>query len=60
MEKNRRDEPIGVIIHVYMEMLQGTPCVAILNKQVSLLFIFVFYRIGEQEGRTGPAGTGGR
>jgi hypothetical protein len=34
MKKNRGDEIIGVIIHLYKE----TPCVAILNKQKCHLF----------------------
>jgi hypothetical protein len=35
MKKTRGDEPIGVVIHIYIEMSQKTPCVAIfmLNKQ---------------------------
>jgi hypothetical protein len=33
MKKNGGDEPIGVIIHIYMECHKDTPCVHILNKQ---------------------------
>jgi hypothetical protein len=37
-EKNRGDEPIWVIIHIYMETSpwkhhSETPCIAILNKE---------------------------
>jgi hypothetical protein len=35
-----------------MEMSQGKSFVAILNKNV---IFFFFYKIGEQEGRIGPA-----
>jgi hypothetical protein len=28
-EKNRRDKPIWVIMHTYMEMSQGNKCIAI-------------------------------
>jgi hypothetical protein len=52
---------MGVIIHIYMEIYKKTPCGAtfISNKQdchVFFFFSFFFYKIGEQEGRTGPAG----
>jgi hypothetical protein len=43
-EKNRMDEPILVTVHIYMEMSQMSPCIAILNKS------------GEQEGKSGPEG----
>jgi hypothetical protein len=36
-----------------MEVLQEIPCIAILNKQKMSLFFF--YKIGEQEARTGSA-----
>jgi hypothetical protein len=51
MKKNRGDEPIVVIIHVYMEMSQETHCVAIFtpNKQKCHFFSFFFYKIQEQE-----------
>jgi hypothetical protein len=42
--KNRGDEPIQVIIHIYKE----TPCITILNKNVIFFFLL-------QEGGTGPA-----
>jgi hypothetical protein len=56
MKKNKRDEPTDVIIHIYKE----TPCVAtfISNKQECHFFFhfsFLFYKIGEKEGRTDPA-----
>jgi hypothetical protein len=43
MKRNRGYEPIGIIIHIYMEMLQGNSlCIAIfiLNKQKYHLFLF--------------------
>jgi hypothetical protein len=51
MKKNRGDEPVRVIIHIYVESHKETRCVAILNKQKCHIFIF-FYKIGEQEGGT--------
>jgi hypothetical protein len=45
MKKIRGDEPIGVLIHIYLEISQGNPCVAIFisNKQYMLLFLsFLF------------------
>jgi hypothetical protein len=35
---NGGDKPIQVIIHTYMEDLNETPCIDILNKQKSLFF----------------------
>jgi hypothetical protein len=50
MTKNRGDEPVRVIIHVYMEMHKKTPCVDILNKQKCHFFLsFFFYEIREQD-----------
>jgi hypothetical protein len=62
--KNRRDEQIGVIVHIHREMSQGnTPCNYLYTKQakMSLLFFFYFffYKIREQECGTGPAWKGG-
>jgi hypothetical protein len=56
MKKNRRDEPIVVTVHIYMEMSQGNLlCSYLYLKQakISISFSFFFYKIGEQEGRTG-------
>jgi hypothetical protein len=39
-EENRKDKTIWVITHMYMEMSQGNPCVAILtNKNVIFSFL---------------------
>jgi hypothetical protein len=45
MKKKRGDEPIHVIMHIYMETL----CVAILNKQKLDFFLFILL----QNRRTG-------
>jgi hypothetical protein len=62
MKKNRGDEPIGVIMHIFMEMSQGNSlCSYMYLKQTKLscfsfhLFFFFLYKIREQEGRTGGA-----
>jgi hypothetical protein len=66
MKKNRGDEPIGVIIHTYMEIAQGNSlCSYLYLRQAKMscvsfyLFSFSFYKIGEQKGRTGPEGDSG-
>jgi hypothetical protein len=51
-EKNRGDEPIRIIIHIYMEMSQGNSCIAILNKQKC--HFFFCYKNKEQKGKAGP------
>jgi hypothetical protein len=46
MRKNKGDEPFWAIIHLYLEISQGN----------SLYHFFSFIpKIGEQEGRRGPA-----
>jgi hypothetical protein len=59
MKKIRRDKPIGVIIHIYMEISKETPCVATFtsNKLKCHVYLFSFfsYKIREQEGGIGPA-----
>jgi hypothetical protein len=59
MKKNRGDEPIGVIIHIYMEISKETLYVAIFisNKQRHHFFLF-FYKIAEHEDETNPAQGG--
>jgi hypothetical protein len=59
MKKIRGDKPIGVIIHIYMEPLQGNSlCSYLYLKQAKMscfsvyLFSFFFNRIREQEGET--------
>jgi hypothetical protein len=61
MKKNR-DEPIGVIIHIYMEISQGNSLCSYLYLQkikMSFFFLFSFFfdKIREQEDGTGPAGV---
>jgi hypothetical protein len=45
MKRIRGDKPIGVIEHTYMEIPQGTPCLAtvISNKQKCHIFLFIFF-----------------
>jgi hypothetical protein len=64
MKKIRGDKPIGVIIHIYVEVSQRhTLCSYLYLKQAKMSFFFIFsfffYKIGEQEGRTSPAQGGG-
>jgi hypothetical protein len=62
MKKIRGYEPIGVIIHIYMEISQGNSlCCYFYLKQakMSFFFLFFFYQIREQNGGTGPAQGGG-
>jgi hypothetical protein len=41
MKKNRGDEPIGVIIHIYMEISQGNSlCSYLYLKQAKMSFFF--------------------
>jgi hypothetical protein len=61
MKKNKGDEPIWPIVHVQMEVSQGNSLCSYL-KQANMLFFF-FYKIRDQEGRTGliwVVGTSGR
>jgi hypothetical protein len=55
MKKNRGDEPIWMIIHIYMEISQGNVPCSYLKQAKMLFFSFLFYKIREQEGRAGPA-----
>jgi hypothetical protein len=66
VKKSGRDELIGVVIHIYMETTQGISLCSYLYLKlakchVSVILTFFFYKIGEQEGRTGSrsAGDGG-
>jgi hypothetical protein len=47
-----------VIIHIYMEMSQGNSLCSN-HKQAKMSFFF-FHKIGEHEGRTGPACGAGK
>jgi hypothetical protein len=54
-KKNRGNEPNRVITHMYMEVPQGNSLCSYL-KQAKMSFFFPFFcKIGEQEGRMGPA-----
>jgi hypothetical protein len=57
MKKSRGDKPVGVIKIYTWKHHKETPCIAICmsNKQNCHCFS-LFYKIGEQEGRTGPVG----
>jgi hypothetical protein len=63
MKKIRGDRPIGVIIHIYMEISQGNSLCSYLYLKKAKMSCFSFYLfsyiIGEQEGRTSPAQGGG-
>jgi hypothetical protein len=67
LNSTRRDEPIGVVIHIYIETTQGNSLCSYLYLKLSktsyfffYLLCFFFYKVGEQEGRTSPAqGRGG-
>jgi hypothetical protein len=51
MKKNRGDEPVGVIIHIYMEISHGNSlCLSQTNKNV-MFFFFTFSLL--QNWRTG-------
>jgi hypothetical protein len=61
-----RDEPIWVVIHICMETTQGISLYSYLYLKLAktpcfsyYLLCFFFYKIGEQEGRTGSAWKGG-
>jgi hypothetical protein len=60
MKKIISDKPVGVIIHIYMELSkENSMCSYLYLKQTKMscfsfcLFFFYFYKIREQEGRTG-------
>jgi hypothetical protein len=62
MEKMREDKPVGVKIHIYMEISQGNSLHSYFYlKQDKMscfsfyLFSLFFYKIREQKGGTGPA-----
>jgi hypothetical protein len=56
MKKKRENEPIEVIIHIYMEISQeNSMCSYLYFKQEKMTFFFLFYSIKSKEGRTGPA-----
>jgi hypothetical protein len=69
VKRTRRNGPIWVIIHIYMDKTQGNSLCNYLYLKLAkiscfsfyLLSVF-FYKIGEQDSRTGSGGlgTGGR
>jgi hypothetical protein len=66
MKRTGRDEPIGVVICIYMEAMQGLSLCSYLYLKLAktscisfYLLCFSFYKIREQEGRTGSARGGG-
>jgi hypothetical protein len=65
MKKIRRDKPIGIRTHIYIEISQGNFwCSYLYLKQAKMpcfsfyLFSFIFYKNGEQEGKISPAQRG--
>jgi hypothetical protein len=64
-KRTRRDELIGVVIHICMQTTQRKSLCSYLYLKVAktscfsfyLLWVF-FYKIGEQEGGTGSVGEG--
>jgi hypothetical protein len=51
MKKNREDEPIQVIMHIYKEMSQGNSLCSYLKQAKMSFFSVFFYKIREQNGR---------
>jgi hypothetical protein len=47
MKKNRGDEALGVIIHIYMEISQGNSLWSYLYHKQAKMSVFSFYKIGE-------------
>jgi hypothetical protein len=65
VKRTGRDEPTGVVIHMCMETTQGNSLCSSLYLKVAKMpcfcyypLHFFFYKIGEQEGRTGSAQWG--
>jgi hypothetical protein len=64
--RSRRDEPIGVVIHICMETTQENSLCSYLYLKLAKMsrfsfyvLHFFFYEIGEQEGRIGSVGVVG-
>jgi hypothetical protein len=62
VKETGRDEPIGVVIHTCMETTQDISLCGYLYLKLAKMpcfsnyvLCFVFYKITEQEGRTGSA-----
>jgi hypothetical protein len=65
MNQLGRNEPVGVIMYIHMETAQGISLCSYLYLKLAKMscfsnyvLCFFFYKIGEQEGRTGSAGGG--
>jgi hypothetical protein len=52
MKKNKRDEPIRITIHIYMEMSQGNSLCSYL-KQAKMSFFFPFSSTNSEKRRAG-------
>jgi hypothetical protein len=64
MKKIRGDEPIGVIIHIYMEISQGnSQCSYLYHKQAKmscfLFSFFFFFHLQKSENKSCPEGRAG-
>jgi hypothetical protein len=62
VKRTSRDEPIGVVIHKCMETTQGISLYSYLYLKLAKMpclshycLCFFFYKIGDEEGRTGSA-----
>jgi hypothetical protein len=60
-----RDEPLGILIHIYMETTQGNSLCTYRQFKLAktscfsfYLLCFFIYKIGEREGEPGFAGVG--
>jgi hypothetical protein len=65
VKRTGRDEPIGVVIHICVEITQGNSLYSYLYLKLaktpcsSFFFVwFFFYKIRDQEGGTGCVGQG--
>jgi hypothetical protein len=62
VKRTDRDEPTGVVTHICLGTAQESPSIAYLYLKLTktpcfsyYLLCFFFFKIGEQEGRTGSA-----
>jgi hypothetical protein len=66
MKKNRRDEPIGVLMPIYIELSQGNSlCSYLYLRQAKMSFFFLFYSTNSENRRVEQVphrgiGTSGR
>jgi hypothetical protein len=59
LKRTGRDEPVGIVIHICMETKQGIYLYSYLYLKLTkkpcfsyYLLCFIFYKIGEKQGRT--------